>query len=146
MKQVKDFIFKDLSSINEDSSLRRVIKTMRLHRISALPVVNHLGEYLGCISDQDILQAAIPEYMKWIYDTSFMADLDQITIHLQKMLDEKAIKFVKKDYPTVAPNNSMSYAADLLFRSQGTILPVVEGKMLIGLVSRLDILSVSLDG
>ncbi len=145
MKQVKDFIFKDLSSINEDSSLRRVIKTMRLHRISALPVVNHLGEYLGCISDQDILQAAIPEYMKWIYDTSFMADLDQITIHLQKMLDEKAIKFVKKDYPTVAPNNSMSYAADLLFRSQGTILPVVEGKMLIGLVSRLDILSVSLD-
>lgn len=145
MKQVKDFIFKDLSSINEDSSLRRVIKTMRLHRISALPVVNHLGEYVGCISDQDILQAAIPEYMKWMYDTSFMADLDQITLHLQKMLDEKAIKFVNKDYPTVAPDNSMSYAADLLFRSQGTILPVVEGKMLIGLVSRLDILSVSLD-
>jgi CBS domain-containing protein len=145
VKQVKDFIFKDLSSINEDSSLRRVIKTMRLHRISALPVVNHLGEYVGCISDQDILQAAIPEYMKWMYDTSFMADLDQITLHLQKMLDEKAIKFVNKDYPTVAPDNSMSYAADLLFRSQGTILPVVEGKMLIGLVSRLDILSVSLD-
>ena len=118
---------------------------MRLHRISAVPVVNHLGEYIGCVSDQDILKAAIPEYMKWIYNTSFMADLDQITLHLQKLLDEKAVNFVNKDYPTVAPNNSMSYAADLLFRSQGTILPVVEGKMLIGLISRLDILSVSLE-
>lgn len=146
MKQVKDFIYKDLSSVNEDSSLRRVIKTMRLHRISAVPVVNYLGEYVGCISDHDILKAAIPEYMKWIYDTSFMADLDQITLHLQKILDEKAIKFVNKDYPTIAPHNSMSYAADLLFRSQGTILPVVDGKILIGLVSGLDILSVSLEG
>lgn len=145
MKRVKDYILKDLSSVNENSTLRRVIRTMRLQRLSALPVVNALGEYTGCITEQDLLDAAIPNYMKSIYNTSFMADLDQITSHLQEILDEKAIKFIDNKYPWVTPNDSMSYAADLLYRSKGTILPVVDGKLLIGLITSIEILCVSLD-
>jgi len=145
MKRVKEYILKDLSSVNENSSLKRVIRTMRLQRLSALPVVNSLGEYAGCITEQDILDAAIPSYMKSIYNTSFMADLDQISSHLQEILEEKAIKFIDEKYPWVSPNDSMSYAADLLHRSKGTILPVVDGKMLIGLITSIEILCVSLD-
>lgn len=145
MKRVKDYILKDLSSVNENSSLRRVIRTMKLQRLSALPVVNSLGEYVGCITEQDLLDAAIPNYMKSIYNTSFMADLDQITSHLQEILDKKAITFIDNKYPWVTPNDSMSYAADLLYRSKGTILPVVDGKVLIGLITSIEILCVSLD-
>lgn len=145
MKRVKEFILKDLSSVNENSTLRRVIRTMRLQRLSAIPVVNSLGEYSGCITEQDIMDAAIPTYMKSIYNTSFMADLDQITSHLQEILDEKAVKFIDEKYPWVSPNDSMSYAADLLYRSKGTILPVVEGKILVGLITSIEILCVSLD-
>jgi len=142
--QVKDYTYKDITSVNEDSTLRRVIKTMKLHRISAVPVINHLGEYIGCISEQDILNASVPVYMKSIYNTSFMANLDQITIHLRELLDEKAIKFTDAKHPYVSPDDSVSYAGDLLYRTKRTVLPVVEGKMLIGLISRIDILSVSL--
>ena len=145
MKKVKDYIHKDISCVNEKSSLRRAIQTMKLHRLSALPVVNMLGEYVGCISEQDILNAAVPAYMKSMLDTSFMAGIDQITIHLQNKLDENVLNFVDNKYPSVSPNDSMSYAADLLYRIKGTILPVVDGKTLIGLLTRIEILSVSLD-
>ena len=145
MRRVKDYILKDISSVNENSTLRRVIKTMRLQRLSALPVVNSLGEYIGCITEQDILDAAIPTYMKQIYNTSFMADLDQITSHLQEILDNNATALIDEKYPWVSPHDSMSYAADLLYRSKGTILPVVEGKILVGLISSIEILCVSLD-
>ncbi|TLX75805.1 CBS domain-containing protein [Labilibacter sediminis] len=145
MKKVCDYIHKDISCVNEKSSLRRVINTMKLHRLSALPVVNMLGEYVGCISEQDILNAAVPTYMKSMLDTSFMAGLDQITIHLHRKLDENVVQFVDVNYPSVSPDDSMSYAADLLYRLKGTILPVVDGKTLIGLLTRIEILSVSLD-
>ena len=145
MKQVRDYTYRDISSINEDSTLRRVIRTMKLHRASAVPVVDHLGEYIGCISEQDILDAAVPSYMKSMYDTSFMAGLDQITLNLNGMLEEKAINFLDQNYPSVSPADSMSYAADLLYRAKGTILPVVEGKMLVGLLTRIDVLGVALD-
>lgn len=145
MTKVEDYMFKDISSVNENTSLRRVINTMKLHRISVVPVVNLLGEYIGCISEQKILNAAVPNYMKSMYNTSFMAELDQITGHLKHMLDEEAVTLVDRDYPHVSPDDSMSYAADLLYRFKGTILPVVEGKILMGLITRIEILSVSLD-
>jgi CBS domain-containing protein len=118
---------------------------MKLHRASVVPVVNQLGEYIGCICEQDILDAAVPSYMKSKYDTSFMARLDQITPNLRRVLDEKAINFFDKEYPYVSPDDSMSYAADQLYRVKGTILPVVEGKTLIGLITRIDVLAVVLD-
>ena len=145
MKKVQEYIHKDITCVNENSSLRRVINTMKLHRLSALPVVNKLGEYVGCISEQDILNAAIPAYMKTMYDTSFMAGLDQITIHLKSKLDHKIVDFIDAKYPCVEPRDTMSYAADLLHRQKGTILPVVEGKTLVGLLTRIEILSLSLD-
>jgi predicted transcriptional regulator len=118
---------------------------MKLHRASVIPVVNQFGEYIGCICEQDILDAAVPSYMKSMYDTSFMAALDQITPNLRSVLNEKAINFLDKEYPYVSPNDSMSYAADLLYRVKGTILPVVEGKTLFGLITRIDVLAVVLD-
>ncbi len=145
MRRVKDFILKDISSVNENSTIRRVIRSMRLQRQSALPVVNNLGEYIGCITEQNIMNAAIPSYMKSIYNTSFMADLDQITSHLHGILDHKATTLIDEKYPWVSPNDSMSYAADLLYRSKGTILPVVDGKLLTGLITSIEILCVSLD-
>ncbi len=145
MRKVKEFIFRDLSSVNENSDLRRVIKTMRLHRISALPVVNALGEYIGCITEQNILNAAVPTYMKSIHNTSFMANLGQVTNHLQSILNEKAVRFVDEKYPWVTPDDSVSYAADLLYRAKGSIVPVLEGKLLVGLLSTIDILYVSID-
>ncbi len=145
MKKVRDFIYRDITCVCEKSTLSRVINTMKLHRLSVLPVVNKLGDYVGCISEQGILNAAIPDYMKSITNTSFMAGLDQVTIHLKKKLDTSADLFLDKDYPYVSPEDSMSYAADLLYRMNGTILPVVEDGRLIGLITRIEILSVSLD-
>jgi predicted transcriptional regulator len=107
--------------------------------------VNSFGEYIGCISEKDILKAAVPEYMKSIYNTSFMADFGHIINHLSGILDEQAVKFIDKKYPTLKPGDTLSYAADLLYRTDRIILPVVEGNVLLGWVSRIDILSAALD-
>ncbi|MBN1117310.1 MAG: CBS domain-containing protein [Bacteroidales bacterium] len=145
MKHVEEYMFRDLTSVNENSIIRRVINTMRLHRLCVVPVINNLGEYIGCINELSILDVAIPMYMKSIYNTSFMADIDQITSNLHSILNEKAIKLVDKNYPWVSPTDSMSYAADLLYRHKVNMLPVLEGKMVVGMISQIEILSVSLD-
>ncbi len=144
MKYVRDYIYKDISSITENATIRRVINTMKLHRVSAMPVVNQLGEYTGCICEQDILDAAIPEYMKSLHNTSFMADLDRVSNHLKNILDKPVKEHIDENYPVVKPDDTMSYAADLLYRSGATIIPVLEDKMLIGLITRIEILSMSI--
>jgi predicted transcriptional regulator len=144
MKRVKDYMHKDITSVNENSKLRRVIQTMKLHRLSAVPIVDQQGHFKGCITAQDILNASVPEYMKSISNTSFMANLDQITIHLHSILDENAGNYIDKNCISVSPDDTMSYAADLLYRYKRTILPVIEGKVQVGWISKIDILYVSL--
>lgn len=145
MRRVKDFMHKDITSVNANSKLRRVIQTMKLHRMSAVPIVDQQGHYIGCITTQDILNASVPEYMKSITNTSFMANLDQITNHLRSILDENAGNFIDEKCISVSPDDTMSYAADLLYRYKRTILPVVDGKVQVGWIHKIDILYVSLD-
>jgi CBS domain-containing protein len=145
MKRVKDYHFKDLSTVSEESTIRRVIQTMRLHRLRAIPVTNHKGEYIGSVSEQTILDASIPDYIKSIYNTSFMADIDQIALYLHSILDDKVTSIIDKEYPWVSPSDSMSYAADLLARTNVPMLPVLNGKMVIGMITRIEILSISLN-
>ena len=94
---VKDYMHKNITSVSENSPLRRVIRVMKLHRMSAVPIVDIKGDYAGCITAHDILNASIPEYMKMIENTSFMANLDQVTNHLSGMLDKQAIHFIDKN-------------------------------------------------
>lgn len=145
MKKVIDYTYRDITTVNEDVTLRRALRTMKLHRVSLLPVENHLGEYLGCISEKQILNAAIPAYMKSIMNTSFMANLGQVIIHLKDILDHKVAEFMDVAYPTVSPDDTMSYAADILYRSMHSIMPVICDKRVLGLISRIEILAVSLD-
>jgi predicted transcriptional regulator len=145
MKTVNDYMHRDITSVGENSSLGQVIRVMKLHRMSAVSLVDQHGYFMGCISAQDVLNIAVPDYMKSIYNTSFMANLDQITKHLKDMLNEKAIRFIKDKCVVVHPMDTMSYAADLLYRNKRTILPVIEGKNQVGWITKIDIISMSLD-
>lgn len=145
MKTVKDYMHRDLTSLGENSSLGQVIRVMKLHRMSAVSIVDQHGHFLGCISAQDVLNIAVPDYMKSIYNTSFMANLDQVTKHLKDMLNEKAVRFIRDKCVVVHPMDTMSYAADLLYRNKRTILPVIEGKNQVGWITKIDIISMSLD-
>ena len=144
MKVVRDYMAKDIISVSDQSLLRRVIQVMSRHRMCAVPVVDQLGEYKGCVSESDILSAAMPTYLKSIVNTSFLANIDLATKHLSKILDRPTLEFTDSKYPTVDPNESLSFAADLLFRSKRTVIPVVKDKTVVGLFSRLDFLSISL--
>lgn len=145
MKLVKEFMHRDITSVSENSDLSHVIKIMKRHRMGAVPFVDQKGTYIGCITAQDVLNIAVPEYMKSIYHTSFMANMDQITNHLKEMLNEKAVRFMNKKRATLNPSDTMSYAADLLYRNKRTIIPVIEGKNQVGWITKIDIISMSLD-
>ncbi|MBN1597706.1 MAG: CBS domain-containing protein [Bacteroidales bacterium] len=145
MNQVKDYMYKDITSVNETTTLRRAIRIMRLHRIDAVAVVDKTGKYAGCISAQEVINASVPDYIKSIYNTSFMSRIDQITAHLTNMLDDPITHLINKKCPSLSPTDSMAYAADLLSRNKKTILPVVEEGIFLGWVSKIDILSVVSD-
>jgi CBS domain-containing protein len=59
---------------------------------------------------------------------------------LKKMTGKKVNDIYSSDVVTVSPESSISDVADLLSSRKITALPVVEGKKLVGIVSRIDLI------
>ena len=58
MKQwrVSEVMTRDVVTANEDTTYEEIVDLLRRHRVSALPVVNHVGHVLGVVSETDLLR------------------------------------------------------------------------------------------
>ncbi len=145
MKKVAEYTYKDITALHENATIRRVIQTMVRHRVSAIPIVDKFGDYVGCVSEMDVLNAGLPHYMKRMKDTLFMAGINKALQHMTRILDSEVKQLIEKDFPTVQVSETISHAAELMYRNARVVLPVLDGKRLVGLISRIDILSVAFE-
>jgi acetoin utilization protein AcuB len=96
-------------------------------RINQLPVVSD-GHLLGIVTDRD-LRDAYPS----VAETGVMApggDPERVPV-------ESVMAF---NVVTLAPTDTMSEAARLMMRERIGALPIVEGKRLVGILTRSDVL------
>ncbi|MDY6850109.1 MAG: CBS domain-containing protein [Thermodesulfobacteriota bacterium] len=139
--KVRNVFCRDISSVSERMSLGSVIRLMLLSRTVAMPVVNLDNRYLGCIEIADIIDACVPHYMKSLRRTGFLPEIERFYENLEKIQDRRVADYLPSDYPSLHPDDAINVAADLLEKSRRQVLPVVEDALLLGTLSRLDIVS-----
>jgi len=126
---IKDWMAKDVLTVDENTSLMRATRIMKENNIRRLPVVSH-GKLLGIVTDRDVKDAS----------PSKTTSLD---IHeLYYLLSEMKVKDVMTPSPlTLKGDDSLEKAAVIMLESRISGLPVVdEAGHLIGLLSETDVL------
>ena len=125
---VKDWMNKDLVTIEEDTSIMKASKIMKQHNFQHLPVLSQ-GRLVGIVSDRDLKEAT----------PSKATSLD---IHeLYYLLDTIAVKsLMPKDLYTIAPGDTVEKAAAIMLKHHISALPVVADKSaLAGIITKGDI-------
>lgn len=145
MKYVKDAYQRDLTAVSDSTPLVRVIHVMKRHRLNVIPVVDKKGNYIGSISEQDILSEAVPSYVKLMRSTSFMSEINRALRNLEGRIEVPCVEFVNRNYPTLTLNDTLSHAAEVMYREKKVMVPVIEDGQLAGLICRIDVLSFSLN-
>ncbi len=126
---IKDWMAKDVLTVDENTSLMRATRVMKENNIRRLPVVNH-GKLLGIVTDRDVKDAS----------PSKTTSLD---IHeLYYLLSEMKVKEVMTVDPiTLNGRETLEKAAVVMLRSRISGLPVVDDEgHLAGLLSETDVL------
>lgn len=126
---IKDWMAKDVLTVDENTSLMRATRIMKENSIRRLPVVSH-GKLIGIVTDRDVKDAS----------PSKTTSLD---IHeLYYLLSEMKVKDVMTPSPvTLQGDDSLEKAAVIMLESRISGLPVVDkSDQLAGLVSETDIL------
>ena len=126
---IRDWMAKDVLTVDENTSLMRATRTMTENTIRRLPVVSH-GKLIGIVTDRDVKDAS----------PSKTTSLD---VHeLYYLLSEMKVKEVMTPSPvTLDGNDSLEKAAVIMLEKKISGLPVVNSSGQIeGLLSETDVL------
>ncbi len=115
----------EVAYIENDFSLRQILEKMERHRYSAIPILSKKGEYIGTITEGDIL---------WFCKQTSLSNINNAE---NIFLDEIPKRL---EYASVSINSNME---DLIARAMAqNFVPVVDDQnKFIGIVTRKDIIS-----
>lgn len=144
MKTVADIMTKDVVTVTRETTVRELAQIFESRHFGSLPVVDGSGCLIGIVTASDLIEQGrslhIPTVISlfdWVIPLEGERSLER---DLQKMTAQTTGEICASEVVTVAPSDPVSTAADTMSSHKLHALPVVEGKKLVGIVSRIDII------
>jgi CBS domain-containing protein len=119
----REFMVTDLVTFAPTDDVVRAVQTLLDHRISGAPVVERDGRYLGVFSEKCAMQVLL--------DAAY-----------EELPTSEVRAFMDVEAQTIAPHTHLLSIAQVFLLTPYRRLPVVEDGLLIGQVSRRDVLRV----
>ncbi|GAE93200.1 drug resistance transporter [Gracilibacillus boraciitolerans JCM 21714] len=130
--------------VMEGNTVRSVIEKFINNGISGLPIVNDRNEIIGYISDGDIMRYIGKHKENMMNAFSFVnflhGDDDKFEERARKILDYNVMKIAKKSIYTVKWDEDIEEIARILGKKQIKKLPVERNDVLVGIISRGDVI------
>ena len=144
MLTVADIMIKDVVSVKGNTTVREMARIFDTMRFGTLPIVDEDGNLTGIVSASDLVEQDRPLHIPtvislfdWVIplqgESSLQRDLDKITA-------QTASELATSEVVTITPSDTVRNAAEIMSSKKLHAIPVVEGKKLVGMVSRIDII------
>lgn len=136
--RVRDVMSTRVIAVAQDADFKQIAHVLSTYRVSACPVVSDRGTVVGVVSEADLLlKPADPDLPAGL--TRLRWKLDEES----KITAIRADRLMTSPAVTISPDAPVAVAARVMQDRCLKRLPVVdEGNHLIGMISRVDVLSV----
>lgn len=147
--QVKDIMNTDVIVCNPQTTISEASQLLKKHNISGLPVVEE-GRVVGIVSEGDLLKLLeVPEPGGlWLPSPFEVIEIPirellnwEETKHMLDDIGSKPVSdIMQKNVHVISPENSIQDAVRLITKHKVNRLPVVEDDILVGIITRGDII------
>ena len=121
--KVREVMATELITVDKDRSLKDVLRIMEQHNVTKLPVVDHDGRLLGIVTD-----GRIADKLGRAHNRSI------------KTATLRASGVMEKDFLRAHPDEAIETLLADVGKPGLTMVPVVKGDMLVGVVTKSDLL------
>jgi CBS domain-containing protein len=147
---VEEVMTTPVHTARADESLLSAAKTMRLHHVSGLPVIDALGHVLGVLSEKDIVGTLDRQvgvgHARGILDILLAwyepKKQDALQRSVAALLNGVVKTVMSHPAATVEADAPLSVAWHLLRQHSVNRLPVLRDGILVGIITRQDVLGV----
>jgi CBS domain-containing protein len=142
--RVGDVMETDWPTLGPESTVEEAIKLFAEERISGAPVVED-GRLVGIITEGDLIfqdaDVKAPGFLDILGGVVPLGDTDEYRREVLKSAGVTVGEVMTNDPVTVTPEATLAETATIMAERRKKILPVVEGGQLIGVITRMDILT-----
>jgi CBS domain-containing protein len=138
--RVGDIMNLNPTRIRRSATLREAAEVVSASQASDLMVVDEQGNFVGVISEGDVIRALLPNYDDLIRDgVKFTEAYNIFLANGRSMRNDTVDKLIIRDPITLAPDDQLLKAASTMISRYIHRLPVVDDGKLVGTVSRGDL-------
>lgn len=138
--EVQEVMATNVVTVMNTESVRDALNKLTEEHISAVPVIDGSGSFVGIVSVADLVRTVLAtdevldsDYPH--YEDSFWA----VNLIQQRLGSDKVTRVMSEVLTTVAPDESMHHAACIMLNQRVHHLPVVNGQgRLVGMLSSTD--------
>lgn len=144
MLKVRDIMTTDVVSVKRETTIRDLAELFTTRRVGSVPVVDQNGNLIGIVTESDLIEQDkslhIPTVIS-LFDWVFYLESDKkFEKELQKMTGQTVGDIYVETVETVTPDTPVNDVADIMSSKKLHAVPVVEGRRLVGIVSRIDLI------
>jgi CBS domain-containing protein len=137
--QLKE-IMHECISVEPDAPARDALKVMLEHRIPAVPVVDEEGHLEGVITDALLLDSAVPRYLRFMENFSFVSEeADKWVHYLSEAADKPVREVMSREVSQIELGHSEIEAAHRMVHDGVPSVVITENGKPVGVVNRLDL-------
>jgi CBS domain-containing protein len=146
MPSVREYMDGDPATVSLDTTAEDVARLLGEHELHGVPVVNEAGRCVGIVTENDLVMADeegdlhIPHYIELFGGLVFLESVRGFEKRLKKAMAATAKDLMTADPTTIGPDADVHDAARLISSSGHNRLPVVEHGVLVGVITRADVL------
>lgn len=139
--KVSDVMTRKVLSIGQNATVLQAVNSMLQNKISGLPVVNADGHLVGIVTEGDFLRRTEttterrrPRWLEFLVGAGRLAD-DYVHTHARKISE-----VMTSEPYTVTEDTPLEDVVRLMEKHRIKRLPVIRGKLVVGIVSRANLL------
>lgn len=135
---------KDVVTVKKETTIRELAGIFTTRRISSAPVVDDNGDLIGIVTETDLVEQDkslhIPTVISLFDWVIYLESARKFEKELKKMTGQTVGDIYTTEVETVAPATPIAEVADLMSSKKIHAIPVVEGRKVVGIIARIDLI------
>ncbi|MEH0018097.1 MAG: CBS domain-containing protein [Desulfobacter sp.] len=150
MITASDIMETNIICINPDTDITRAVEVLLKNHINGVPVVDEGEELVGILCQSDLIfqqkEVPIPPIFTILDGIIPLASSKKLDDEFQKISATKVSHAMVTQVTTVSPDTPVSEIATLMVEKHFHTIPVLDGKKLVGIIGKEDILKTLVPG
>lgn len=142
--RVRDVMTSEVVFVSRDAPVSRIARLMQDKAVSGIPVLDEDRHVVGMVTDLDLIvrntRLEPPAFFQILDGRIPLETPGHYRKRIQHMLGTHARDVMTEGVVTIGPDEEIEVLADLMVKRRVNPVPVVEAGVLVGVVSRADVI------